>query len=371
MTVSPQTVTYPDTKSLTYSVQITTGAEEERFSLAARGLPAYIGFDEQPEGQLLAPGIPHFEGPGTLGPVATPAFIACTRSLRAKHGTLPYAPDYDVTIPANVTTTLVIPVTVAEDAPWPGEQYRLGLTATGTRPSRTLDGDIPLSVPAVVAAGRVGVRMSIATNIASVTGCGGTPPPNAGVPITIAGRADTSIAGQQVAIVAARWESARETLATVPVAADGSFAYGPWRPRSLGRYEVGAQYASTRPDLADDFAAARLFELTVAVPQVAPQVAPVARVGKTAPVRRGAARVRLSCPAGAQACEGVIRLTLRGKLAGLRKFKVAAGTRATVSVSLRAAARRALKKSRRVRMRAEIRAGGTRSRTTIVVRLAR
>ena len=72
---------------------------------------------EKASGFMFGTSIPG--DPTGMPGAAMPAIAGCRSSLRARHGGPGYGLDYEVQIPANVTTTLVIPASVAADAPWP------------------------------------------------------------------------------------------------------------------------------------------------------------------------------------------------------------------------------------------------------------
>lgn len=277
VTVSPESVSFPETRQVTYRVEVATGSEAERLTLRAETVPAFIGFDGAPEGAgLSGPRSAAFEGPGSMTTgVTSHGDPVCTTALsfRAFHGGLYYSYEYHLDLPANAVSTLVLASDVF-DAPWPGEQLRLALTATRTpgpgAPASTLDRDHQLAVPGVGAAGRTGVRMQIATDQPSVRGCSHDPPDNPGNPITVTGRTDPPLAGRSVTLLAESTDrravpgqaTTPQAIATLPVAGDGTFVLRDWRPQLPGRYAIQARFASNVPELADDFSQPVSFDLT-------------------------------------------------------------------------------------------------------------
>jgi hypothetical protein len=76
-------------------------------------------------------------------------------------------------------------------------------------------------------------------------------------------------------------------------------------------------------------------------------------LGRRARVSRGVARIAVACPAGTPVpCAGTLKLQIGRKVAGRRRFTIAAGRRATLRVRLNRAARAKLSGRRTVTLRA-------------------
>lgn len=223
----------------------------------------------------------------------------------------------------------------------------------------TLDSESDIPVAAPAPGGRTGVRMSIETDTPSTRGC--AVPENSGRAITLSGRADAELAGQEIVlrVVAPGTRTARD-LARVRIGGDGTFASSPWRPKALGLYQVAAVYRSQDARRTDDFTRPLAFELTAPVPdprgpadQQRPldpsrqdttpiPVAPVLVNRSLRVARDGLVRLRLHCPLGRrEPCSGTIRVRIGGRTVGRRTgITMARDTRRTIRVRLSRPARR-------------------------------
>ncbi|HEX8104823.1 MAG TPA: hypothetical protein VF533_19545, partial [Solirubrobacteraceae bacterium] len=342
-TVTPDRVVFGETRALTYRVEMTTGATPERFSLGASTGAAFGGFD----GALLRlGGNARLEGPGTVGPPLTSHGDAfpCSRSdLPERHGALSNDVAYWVELPANARSALVFDAAVASTPPWPGSRYEVSLL-TFDDGGGTLERPGPVPVAAATPAGRTGVQLDIATEPRSEGLCGYPPPRVDRRSITITGESDPPLAGQRVMLrYVAPGRRRAETLAAVPVAADGTFVHRGWRPQEPGVYEIAAAYASQRPDLADDFVEPRTLEIGVPAGEPRPPEPPTGgdppaydpAAGPPPPLRasvlserlragpRGRVRVRLACPSAAGApCKGVLELVHGGRRVTHRRVRM-------------------------------------------------
>lgn len=330
-TVSPDRVVFGETQALTYRVEMTTGAKPERFDLHASAGGAFGG-----EGTLhtIGGGPVTLEGPGTL---AGPAFhhgdaFPCSSSeLRERHGGQYTGARFGLELPAQSTSTLVFETSVGLMAPWPQDRYAAWLQASGG----TLDRETEIPVAAPAPGGRTGVRLEIQVAPASGRICRDMPPPVDGEPITITGRSEPPLGGQQVLLrYVPPGQRAAVTLASVPVASDGTFSYSGWRPQESGVYEVAAEYTSQRPELTDDFSAPRVFELRVPAGEAPPPPEDQAAIP-------------------------------RGRIVARRVVRLAAGTRRTVAVRLRLRARDRRTLRRRGRLTVTAHAGAAARRVII------
>jgi hypothetical protein len=76
-------------------------------------------------------------------------------------------------------------------------------------------------------------------------------------------------------------------------------------------------------------------------------------------------RVALACPSGAAAaCRGTLRVTRSGRPLAAARFTVAPGARRTVTLRLRRADRRALRRARGLRVTFTVRGPGPTTRAT-------
>lgn len=357
VSVTPEAVTYPETKELTYRVEMRTIAAE-RITLTADG------------NGLVSPGGATLEGPGAISPIVGHShgdIFPCgdTLGFRHFHHYLSASQTYTVDLPADSVSTFVLNAGVSPDAPRPGEEYRLTLGVPG--------GSIPIP-----AAGRKGVLIKIAMDPPNPS-CGGE---NSGVPVTITGTTDPSLAGEELMLLMRHRASNAQLsplttheLARVRVADDGTFGLRDWRPQEVGSYAIQAQYKSNRPELADDRSEPLTFRLRIPVPlRPGPAVPPrqittapsLATVLPTASVRRGVARIRLRC-SRSEACRGVVRLKVRAVFSQWRSFKVAAGKEKAVPIRLGASARRTLR-TKTLNGVAQVRLNDVSSRTRVKLR---
>ena len=352
---------------------IETGAEAETFEV---GVGASSGEFTDLDGRnagfsLFAIGCaePRLEGPGTLGrsACAVPALASCNRTfLKAFHGAPDGSSSHEVSVGPRTRTTFVVRGSQARDAPWPASRYQARFFLRGG----TLDGDRVIDTPRIAPAGRTGVRIALRVEPAGGGLC--QPAPEIRGPVTVRGRTDPSLAGQEIVLRTATEEDREpRDLARVRVADDGTFTFAGWRPEP-GYREVAAQYTSQRPELADDFSAPTSFVLRANDPEPPPEGepdrgqdpdggsrGPVVEPAQAAPQlldrtlrvdRAGRVRLRLYCPRMRDACRGQIRVRIGGRSAAFRGLvTVAAGARRTVRVRLGRAARRRIAGRRGVR----------------------
>jgi hypothetical protein len=398
VTVTPQAASFPETRELTYRVKITT-TEPERFRLGASG----VG--------LASPVAAVLEGPGAMTPPPPPqprpvvfasprlSFPSCGDGLgfRTSHHDFPRGLSYDLDLPADAVSTVVLTAALSRDAPRPtipgapprpgippaasaaGENYWMGFSASNQTAGSTLDQSyLEIPAPVVAAAGRKGVWITLALDPP------GRPceiPQNPGEPVTVTGTTNPPVAGEDMTLmVAHRAPNAAPVtvgeLATVTTADDGTFGVAAWRPQQGGRYALQAQFRSKRPDLADDFSAPVSFDLSRPVPLPAaepwrpgPRPVPLpelATVARDVSVRGRVARVRLRCPRP-DGCRGVVRLKVRRAFSDWRSFRIAAGKEKVVTVRIGPSIRRVLQ-DRRLDGVAQVRLNDHFSRTPVKLR---
>jgi hypothetical protein len=163
VSVSPPTLSYPSQVQLTYTAEMTAGANPTSFELAWRAPSWGNVLSRNLElGSPIAFGVPQLVGPGTLTPVRT-------RALSKRHfmvgpclrGALPdpnrfLAGDYRIDVPPGATTSLVIPATLPA-APRERVAYEVAFAGFLFDPGTFLDPiQIVSAVPAVKVEGVVG-----------------------------------------------------------------------------------------------------------------------------------------------------------------------------------------------------------------------
>jgi hypothetical protein len=232
--VEPAQITYPQQRTVTYRLMMTTGDREERLSVAPGGIPFASG------------GAVTLEGPGRLGfgihgdPGPLPP--GCSRS---RLGTQ-LSRFYTVALPPRSTSILVSQYMLIA-APWPGTDLRLrySFDSFSPQPSApiTFLGPQGLSSPRPALAGITGVRLTLTTR-----------PPSSlehparvrlGHSVLIRGHADPGIAGDRIVLRASRRSRRPLTIARARVRPDGSFA-ARWHPTRRGTYGLYAIYHSQR-----------------------------------------------------------------------------------------------------------------------------
>ena len=363
VTVSPDPVVHGEADRLTYRVEVTTGEEPERFTLDATPLGQFGG-----QGVLLFPTTDgmRLEGPGKLepGPSLHGDPVPCHVSeLPRGHGTFFRTQEYEVELEARTTSTVVFQAFIARHAPWRGDRYEMALRAyPDSARGGTLDRAYLLQTPAPRPAGRSGVRIDLEADTPASRECDA--PKNDGRPVTLSGRTDPALAGQELVLrVVPPGARAATELSRVRVGGDGSFTAPQWRPKALGLYQVAAAYRSQDDRFTDEFSVPLAFELTAPVPDPpdppgppGPSILPPPRphavlVNRSLRADRdGLVRLRLWCPDRAGApCANRIALAIGGRrTAASRSATVAPGARRTVRVRLSRADRRRVARRRDV-----------------------
>ena len=340
---------------------VRTGAEPERFEVIATG--AGRGFMRGDGGVLGTRCEARLEGPGrpeAVGcAVPAPAPRCQKTRLPVTHGTFAGYTTVMVDLPANSESTVVFPLAMSLQAPWTDSRYQVAFTVRG----ETLEAqDRRVATPEYAPAGRTGVRIELDPAPGLARLCDPVPE-NRGSPITVTGRAEPRLAGQEIVLRAATEERTEPVdIGTVRVAGDGTFALRDWRPRTPGHYEVGAVYRSQRGELADDFSRPLAFRLTAPVPDPpgppGPSILPppppprphFVLVNRSLRADRGGlVRLRLWCPdRAASPCANRIRIAIGRRTVGSRTATVAPGARRTVHLRLSGAAQRRVARRRDV-----------------------
>ena len=382
--LTPERIAFGDGTEPEARLTIQTGADAETFNVSTDATsPEFIDLDGRSAGGgVLGVGCarPRVEGPGTLGPLrcTVPSLPACNRTgLRVFHGIFDGSGDLEVSVPPRSRTTLVFRARQSMDAPWPASRFQVRFQVS----DGTLAGPQAIETPRLAPAGRTGVRIGLRVEPAGGGFC--EPAPQVRGPLTVRGRTDPSLAGQEILLrTATTDEQVPRDLARVRVADDGTFAFAGWRPPP-GYREVAATYAAQRPELADDFSAPVAFELTGNDPDRDPVTEPrpddgppkgtppgsddggspaadplrpeprifLANRGLRAD-RTGLVRLRLLCPSSVEgACRPGISLRARGRtLATRRPVTLLPGRPRTIRVRLSRSARRLLARERRLRV---------------------
>lgn len=357
---------------------VRTGAEAETFWLTAFSAgETYVDFGGRPVGgPLLEAGCgaqPRFEGPG--GPTSgRGCLVSSTAScgvtpLAAFHGADLSRPSFEVTIPADSQTTVVVPLAHAATAPWPTSRYEASFRLE-PGVGGTLEQAIQVGSGLTAPAGRTGVPIELSLEPGGAPPC--VPGPEIRGPVTVRGRTEPALAGQEVVLRTASvpGEAPRE-LARVRVAGDGTFVFAGWRP-APGYHEVAASYTAQRSERADDFSSPLIF--TAAAEAVVSKAAIGLRLGdrRLRADRAGLVRLRLHCPAAAiRPCADRMRISRGGRTLATRSVTLAPGRARTVRLRLGPAARRSLAR-RRTGLRVLVRIGDAEGlRATLSRRRAR
>src|SRR5437588_7424638 len=151
VSTSTRTFHYPDRLAATLLVRITTGAQAQDlfFRPAAAAWP-----DPAVAGQPISFGKQRLEGPGAFGlseyVAVDYAWPACLRG-----GESGGVVSFEVKVPANATTTLVLPVT-AFGPRWPGTRYTPQLSVSSAQGVSQI-----LRVPKLTMTGRSGVHIRL------------------------------------------------------------------------------------------------------------------------------------------------------------------------------------------------------------------
>ncbi|MDP9189621.1 MAG: hypothetical protein M3O25_10265, partial [Actinomycetota bacterium] len=118
----PTTINYPALTQITCTLVVTTGDQEERFSVSPRA-PQFGGEGMDAEfATLSSNGRLALVGPGELGlgAYAFPSVAACSFLERGWHGAVNGSGKTDVTIPPDSQASLVATYQ-AQEPPWPGD----------------------------------------------------------------------------------------------------------------------------------------------------------------------------------------------------------------------------------------------------------
>ncbi|MDP9386053.1 MAG: hypothetical protein M3P50_12665, partial [Actinomycetota bacterium] len=346
--IEPDRIVFGETRPVA-ALTVATGADAERFEVTVIPVSGgYPGLDGSTGGSLLHAGceVPAAEGPATASRascVTGSGFPPCGKTgLPSGHGVFGGKPSFGVEAPPNSRTTFRLPLDHAPTAPWPQSRYRVEFFMRG----ETLEGGAARTgTPGYAPAGRTGVRLALQASAPSrpTADCKpfeDTTPENRGELITLTGRADPYLAGEEVILrYATEAAPAPRELARLRVAGDGTFVLRNWSPPEPGYYEVAAAYVSQHPSRTDDLSEPLSFRFTAPSPkgrlppvdQSRPPGPIVDQIRTPIPVapmlvnrslrvaRDRLVRLRLYCPAGRrEPCSGAIRLRIGGRTVASR-----------------------------------------------------
>ena len=328
--VTPGSFAYSASQQLVYRLHVTTGASPERVRVTAGPEPAFSGGGVAVRFSEMA-----LEGPGSVvnsGVLTTHGDPPCVRPVfpAAPHGlNLQSAPSLEADIPANATTVIALPGRLVTDAPWRtmdlSAEFRIGdLSATPVvvrSPNPVNNG--PYGVPIVVATVPVGVAHPCLPLQSSPF----FSPPSVtlGTQVRLIGRTDPLVAGQLMTIRTERAGEIARDIATVKVAADGSFSY-PWQAPTPGDYAIGAHYRSQAPSVTNDFSGTVGLRVTPPPVKATPTAITAARL-----VRCRRLRCRIIVRGSVQRLPAAPTARCTGKL----RLRVAAGKRRLLSKRVR------------------------------------
>ena len=262
-TVSPDPISWPQTPSVEYRLQVTTGQQAEELDIFVRP-PEFPGGGEllgmRPlrvgtAGELLRQDSYNVHGDRFCSPPFPDLHGGLNQSASAGR----------VRVPANSSATVVAPGDFRSGvgfAPMLGMD--LGTTFRVT-PSGGQPQEIAVTGPAN--SGEHGVEITPlryvvegeSYPVTESTPFGAFPcrPTDVnigmGTPILLNGTTATALADQRMTLRVATDGSEPRDLATVPIAADGTFSYR-WRPTEEGLHVIGAVYRPQAEDFVEDFA---------------------------------------------------------------------------------------------------------------------
>jgi hypothetical protein len=243
VTTSTRAFSYPDRLSANVTVRITTGATAQNLSFFPSSAPWP---DRMIVGRPITFGRPELSGPGSIGPFqvveAQWLWPVCFRG--AEPGGLT---SFGVSVPADVTTTLVVPV-VAFGPAWPDTSYTPTLSvSTGAGEARQ-----PLEVPPMAMRGKAGVHihMRIASSKRGHVS-------RAGRPVAIFGSTDPRVAHARINVTAQSGQPGALRPGTIHIGevrtdARGRFRIRRWVPPLSGVYQLTATYPHPEHGFAAD-----------------------------------------------------------------------------------------------------------------------
>ena len=201
---------------VTYKVELDAGSAPEQVTLSAVN-----AFGALPD--------PVVDGPATQ--TKGPQLLGIADRFCSSGGSLAFQSaqaEWTVALPANSVSVLSFTVQV-------DRRFGIGDT-TFQDVSFTLDGaPVAIAGPAIVAPRDPGISLSASGK--------------QGDRVAIRGRTTPLLSGQRIDLRAGALRPTT-TIARVRVRADGSFAYGSWRP-AAGRWTIGAYYDSHDPRFVD------------------------------------------------------------------------------------------------------------------------
>lgn len=259
----PSRIAYPGRTQVEYALTIRTGADAERFSVAA----------ELPVLDVAGGGLPlRFErlvaaGAGrVLGRRQVAASPGCAPSAPARyHGYRPVAESLDLALPPQSETVLRATYEARRFAFWPGVdldlRFALGRPFDGAPATVKLPQRIATQGPSVRRR-RSGLRIDLRTAPASSYSATARPRRIArGTPIAIFGQVHPRLQAEEVRLAWTGPGARLQTLAHVRTDARGRFRLTDWRPVALGIYELWAFAKATTANVVDDHRCPRTFRL--------------------------------------------------------------------------------------------------------------
>ncbi len=241
VSMAPTTLLYPWRRSLTYEIQITTGAHAADIGLVAGG-PSWPG--PRVFGSPLSFGQARLEGPGSLTGFANGgSALDETACLR---GALPGDGGVEAKIPAHSTSTVAWRASL-DAPPWPHTDYDPRLVALLPFYSDHAR-QIPLRSESLRVGGLSGVHITLHAR------------PRHGLrhgkPVTIVGSTDPNLRGQTLRLGYRRATpnglAPLRPIATLRTNRHGHFSHHGWRAPRPGDYEILASYPHPRPGLVAD-----------------------------------------------------------------------------------------------------------------------
>ena len=265
---APTTISYPGSTEITCALAVTTGAQEERFTVSPRS-PQFGGAGPDAEfGTLANDGRVTLTGPGELGLGAFTIvkLASCGGTRDGWHGEFSGGGVQDVTIPANSQSSLTS-IFYPSEPPWPGDSiapfFEVGNTMVSGDES-TIAGPLAVRTLEPTRTGTSGLRILIKTNPESARQPAKPTRTKLGTKIVIKGRSEPVLRRkvmelQIVGPITARTR-VRPVRTDVRTGRKGKFQTS-FKPESAGRYEIAMAFDSKSPAVADGYTCGRLFNV--------------------------------------------------------------------------------------------------------------
>ena len=235
--MTPAVVSFPETRAITYRLEILTREVAERLKIGLR-LPVYPGRIGAPRasGSLASPitleGTPTLDGPGGIvdhsaGLLASIGGVPPSECARGYDR--PVGASVTLAIPARTTTALVVRARTGRSAPFVGTDYRLAFVVPRSRGRSDV-----VRPPKPLLRGRMAVRLvvnarpTLARKGAQITISGSTAPPLRGRRVVLRFAQSRPLADGRVYIEGPQFPyafGAHRTLAVVETDHAGRFSY--------------------------------------------------------------------------------------------------------------------------------------------------